>query len=210
MDAIQLIKKDHERVSALFTRYNDGGVLTGLVRRMTGNGASEAKKRQTLEAICRELEAHALMEEEIFYPAVRATGDPELARQLDEALEEHAGVKEQVAFLKEHPDAEDVAARVSKLQGDVDHHVREEEHEMLPRVEELIPDAERAALGRRMQSRKRALGGSAPKPSVSGRTASRKRTRTATAKRQTQKPARARKPAAKAKRARPKTRRRAS
>jgi hemerythrin superfamily protein len=207
MDAIELIKKDHERVNELFTRYNGGGTLTGLVRRMTGNGVSSRQKRTTLQTICRELDVHARVEEEIFYPAVRATGDPELAKQLDEAFREHAGVKEQIASLRATPDADDVDERVSKLQGDVDHHVREEENEMLPRVEDLIPESERAALGRRMQGRKRALGGAPRKAASARRTATRRatrtaKTRTATAKR------RVRKPATKAKRARTKTRRR--
>jgi hypothetical protein len=206
MNAIALIKKDHAKVSGLFTRYNDGGVITGLVRRMTGNGASERQKRTTRETICRELDVHTRMEEELFYPAVRATGDPDLARQLDEAFKEHAGVKEQVAYLREHPDAEDADERMSKLQGDVDHHVREEENEMLPRVEELIPESELAALGRRMQARKRGLGGAAgPKKAARARrVTSRKRSGATTVKR------RARKPAAKTKRARAKSRRRAS
>lgn len=205
MNAIALIKKDHERVSGLFKRYNDGGVLTGLVRRMTGNGASEREKRSIRDTICAELDVHARMEEELFYPAVRATGDPDLARQLDEALKEHAGVKDEVAYLREHPDAEDADDRVAKLQGDVDHHVREEENEMLPRVEELIPEAELVALGRRMQARKRALGAAAPKKAGKARrSTARKRTTSPTVKR------RAQKPVAKPKRARPKSKRRAS
>ena len=206
MNAITLIKKDHEHVNGLFARYNDGGVLTGLVRRMTGNGASERQKRTTRENICRELDVHARMEEELFYPAVRATGDADLARQLDEAFKEHAEVKRQVAYLREHPDAEDADERVSKLQGDVQHHVREEENEMLPRVEELIPERELTALGRRMQARKRSLsGGVAPRKAAGARpVATRKRRASATRKR------RARKPATKTKRARAKSRRRAS
>jgi hypothetical protein len=38
----------------------------------------------------------------------------------------------------------------------VDHHVREEENEMFPLVEEHMPDAERGRLGRELAARKRA------------------------------------------------------
>jgi hypothetical protein len=45
MDAIAFLNKDHEKVTALFQRFNDGGGLTGVVRRLTGNSASPAQRR---------------------------------------------------------------------------------------------------------------------------------------------------------------------
>jgi hypothetical protein len=83
MDAITLIKKDHDKVEELFARYNGGGGLTGLVKRITGN-VPVRQKTTALEGICRELDVHARIEEEILYPALRKTGDPELQRQVDE------------------------------------------------------------------------------------------------------------------------------
>jgi len=160
MDAIELVKKDHDKVEELFARFKGGGGVTGLVRRMTGNVTSRERKT-AVAGICQELDVHAKIEEEILYPAIIATGDPELRKMIDEAIREHAGVKAQIAALRQHPDDEDLDAKVSQLESDVNHHVREEENEMLPRVEERIPENERAALGRRMQQRKRALSGRA-------------------------------------------------
>jgi len=40
MDAITLLKNDHRKVEELFRRFNDGGGLTGVVKRLTGNAAS--------------------------------------------------------------------------------------------------------------------------------------------------------------------------
>lgn len=204
MDAVQLVKKDHDRVEELFVRFKGGGGLTGIVRRMTGNVPAR-QRRTALAGICDELDAHAHIEEEILYPAIRATGDPDLAGQLDEALKEHAGVKDHVAWIRAHFDDDEVDARVGQLKSDVEHHVSEEENEMLPRVEELIPEAERVALGRRMQARKRELLGRArPAAAPPRKTAARKQT----ARKAVAAPRRARK-ASKVRRTRAKSRKRA-
>jgi len=155
MDVIMIIKKDHERVNELFSRFKGGRGLTGLVRRVTGN-VPERQRRTAVEGICRELEIHTALEEDIFYPAVRATGDPELGRQIDESLREHARVKDLVRQLREgRYEGEELDARMSALEECVQHHVREEEGEMLPRVEQIVPERQRSDLGRRMQARKR-------------------------------------------------------
>jgi len=159
MDVIELIKKDHDKVEELFARYNGGGGLTGLVKRVTG-AVSPRTKRSAVEAICRELDIHARVEEEIFYPRLEATGDPNLKWMVNESLGEHATVKEHVAVLREgRLEGDELDNRVSALQSCVDHHVNEEESEMLPRVEQLIAAEERADLGKRVQARKRALAG---------------------------------------------------
>src|SRR5580765_6654903 len=185
MDAITLIKKDHDKVEELFARYNGGGGLTGLVKRITGN-VPVRQKTTALEGICRELDVHARIEEEILYPALRKTGDPELQRQVDESIREHARVKELVGKLRTRtgePDA-DTDAMVSELQQCVDHHVREEENEMFRRMEEVVPEAERRELGRQLQERKRTLAGGTARR---GRPAERGRTRTAGVRRSTAK-----------------------
>jgi len=160
MDAITLIKKDHDKVEGLFAQYNGGGGLTGLVKRVIGNVPTR-QKTTALEGICRELDVHARIEEEILYPALRRTGDPELQRQVDESIREHARVKDLVGKLRSRtgePDG-DTDAIVSELQQCVDHHVREEENEMFPRMEEIVPEPERRALGSQLQERKRSLDG---------------------------------------------------
>jgi hemerythrin superfamily protein len=177
MDAITLIKKDHDKVEELFARYNGGGGLTGLVKRITGNVPAR-QKTTALEGICRELDVHARIEEEILYPAVRKTGDPGLQRQVDESIREHARVKDLVGKLRNRtgePDG-DTDAMVSELQQCVDHHVREEENEMFPRMEEVVPEPERRELGRQLQERKRTLASGTARRA---RPAARGRTRTA-------------------------------
>jgi len=163
MDAIELLKKDHEEVTMLFQRF-------------TGKA-----DRKVAEKICRELEVHAQIEEEIFYPAVREA-DRKLREQVDEAERDHARMKEQVRAIQarlaqEDETAEDLEGMVTALEQDVEHHVTEEEGEMFPQVADVMDENRRAELGQRLQSRKQELTGE-------GRSASRRAGRkTATASR---------------------------
>lgn len=140
MDAIELLKKDHQEVTKLFQRYSGSKDRRGA--------------KGIVEKVCRELEVHALIEEEIFYPAIREA-DRQLADQVQEALQEHARVKQQVAALQRAD--EDVEGLMTTLQQDVEHHVTEEEGEMFPRVAEVLDERRRTELGRRLQARKREL-----------------------------------------------------
>jgi hypothetical protein len=169
MDVLTLLKGDHDRVRELFQRYRGGGGLSGLVRRVTG--AVEAREqRAALAKICDELDVHALVEEEIFYPAVRGTGDEELRKQVEEAVGEHARMKQQIAAIRPRlDDAQNLADEVSELESCVEHHASEEEREMFPRAEGVMPAARRAQLASEIRSRKKAV---APR-AASTRTAAR-------------------------------------
>ena len=157
MDVIDLLKKDHEKVSALFARFQGGTGITGLFKRVTGS-VSDRERQTALDGICQELEVHAALEEELLYPDVRARGDAQLVGMVDESLREHSRVKALVAALRNRDAAnEDVDAKVVELKECVEHHVREEEHDLLPRYAQLASPDERARLGREMQARKRAL-----------------------------------------------------
>jgi hemerythrin superfamily protein len=145
MDAIELLKRDHQEVTKLFQRFGSG------------------KGAPVVEKICDELDVHSRIEEEIFYPAVREAGS-ELAREVDEAVQEHARVKQQVQSLREQlrggaADRDAFAGQVSALEQDVEHHVAEEEGEMFPQVAEAMNERQRTRLGERMQARKGELSG---------------------------------------------------
>jgi hypothetical protein len=173
MDVIEMLKQDHERVRTLFQQFRGGGGLTGLVKRVTGT-VSARERRTTAEKICRELEIHTRLEEELFYPAVRALDDPKLREMVDESLREHAQIKEQVAGLRAEPKNEELDVHVTGIEQWVQHHVAEEEKEMFPRVEELMPEERRAEIASRMQARKRSRG-AAPKAAKKAAAAKRAR-----------------------------------
>ena len=181
MDVVDLVKRDHDRVEELFTRFKGGGGLTGLVKRVTGN-VSLRQRRTAVTAVCRELDTHATLEEEILYPAARATGDADLGRMLDEAAREHARVKEMVAELRQgRHEGDDLDTKMSSLEECVSHHVREEENEMLPRIESLIDERQRARLGQRMQARRRRARARRATRRPTARRAASRRTRAKTA-----------------------------
>jgi len=165
MDAIELLKRDHQAVTELFQRFSAG----------KGGRAGEA----IVAKICKELEVHAQIEEEIFYPAVRKA-DSQLAEQVNEALREHADMKQQVAALQSR-DARmsgGLEQEVTALQQTVEHHVTEEEGEMFPRVAEALDERRRAQLGDELQERKGALMGRTRRPARRARSTSRKRAST--------------------------------
>ncbi len=156
MDAIELLKGDHRKVEDLFRRFNDGGGVTGVVKRMTGNSSSPRQRRTVADRICQELETHARIEEQIFYPAVRALRDQRLGELVGESFDEHGTIKQRVAAARESRDDEnELRERMHSLQECVDHHVHEEENEMFPLVEERMPEDERGRLGRELAASKR-------------------------------------------------------
>ena len=139
-DATALLRADHKHVSALFEQYEAA--------------RSAAKKKTIVATICLELSVHAQVEEEIFYPAVKAAlKDKEM---VPEATVEHATLKELIAQVKDQePDGEMFDAKIKVMSEYVKHHVKEEQNEMFPKAKKTRLDMN--ALGARMAARKEEL-----------------------------------------------------
>ena len=138
--ATQLIRRDHKKVEGLFEKF--------------GQTKTANAKKRVVDQVIQELEIHAKLEEEIFYPAVRKhLGEEDM---LEEAKQEHQQAKEIMRELKKM-DAEDgdLEAQFSELVEGVKHHVEEEEGEMLPKVEES--DMDLTEIGDEMSERKQEL-----------------------------------------------------
>jgi len=115
-DAIALLEADHQRVETLFTDYQSAG-------------SDMTQKLDIAQVICLELTIHAMLEEELFYPAFReATGGDEL---VDEAEREHQEVKDLIASVQE---PRDLDAVMKRLQQAVEHHVQEEREKIFPKA----------------------------------------------------------------------------
>ena len=138
---------------------------------MKDDGSGE-EKAAIVQQICMELTVHAELEEEFFYPAVREQiGDDDL---MDEAEVEHAGAKDLIAQLESmEPDDDLYDAKVTVLGEQIDHHVKEEEGEMFPKVKKAKVDT--SALGAEMASRKEELAPSDDEPEPQATAAKRKR-----------------------------------
>jgi hemerythrin superfamily protein len=141
-NATQLLRQDHKKVDGLFKKFEQAK-------------GSEAKRRIAQQAM-NELEIHAKVEEEIFYPAVKnEAGEEELVQ---EAKEEHQTVKELIRELKQMPgEDEEFQEKFSELMENVKHHVQEEEGQMFPKVEDSEMDL--AETGEQMSERKHELMG---------------------------------------------------
>lgn len=141
-DAISLLRADHKLVEQLFEQYE--------------KTRSPAKKQEIIEEICAELTIHAQIEEEIFYPqAQSALKDNEM---VPEAEVEHATLKSLIAQLQEEDrdaNAEMYDAKVKVLCEYVQHHVKEEQNELFPKVRESKLDL--TDLAEQLQERKQEL-----------------------------------------------------
>ncbi len=149
LDAIALLRADHQSVSALFDRFE--------------KTRSSTRKKAIVSQVCLELTVHAQIEEEIFYPAVKAAlKDKEL---VPEATVEHASVKDLIAQVKDvEPDGEMYDARVKVMSEFVKHHVKEEQNEMFPKAKASRLDL--VALGGQLAERKAALMGAEDNPAT--------------------------------------------
>jgi hypothetical protein len=137
MNALKLLKEQHEEVTNLFE--------------LIEQAEDEEKKRALVQEVADALAAHAAMEEEIFYPAAYAssTEDP-----LKEAVEEHLAMKRTLADIIELPvEDEQFDAKVKVLKEQVEHHVEEEEGELFKAVRAELEDEDLDRLGLEMKAR---------------------------------------------------------
>jgi general stress protein YciG len=141
-NAVELLKADHQEVNSLFKEHEMAG----------------GEDRNTIaEKIMMELEIHAKIEEEIFYPAFRAKADDEGKDLVAESIEEHQQVKDLIKELKTlDPEDETYDEKFQDLKQDVTHHVEEEEGEMFPSAEEFLGE-QLDQLGVEMEKRKQQL-----------------------------------------------------
>jgi hemerythrin superfamily protein len=135
--AVQMLKADHRKVDELFERFEATH--------------DSVKKAEIVTEVCRALIVHAEIEEQLFYPESRRVLTAEDQKMVDEAFVEHASLKGLILRLdgmRPHDALFD--AYVTVLKEYVQHHVKEEEQEYFPKVEQS--DLDLRDLGRRMQA----------------------------------------------------------
>ncbi|MBX3621049.1 MAG: hemerythrin domain-containing protein [Rhizobacter sp.] len=147
-DALKLLAADHKEVKALFKEY----------QKLCEAEADGERKQALAEQICDMLTVHATIEEELLYPAARDVLDE--ADLVDEATVEHASAKELIAQIQGMQPADELYdAKVTVLGEYIDHHVKEEEKEMFPKLRKSELDLKE--LGVSLQTRKSELMGEA-------------------------------------------------
>jgi len=142
MDIITLLKKDHQAVSELFSSLKSAG-----------EKAYKTKLR-IFEKIYTELSIHAEIEEKLFYPVIENFDKTKDITY--ESYEEHALVKQLLREIKTlAPQEEQWKAKVTVLKELVEHHVKEEEKDLFPKVKKVLPSEERILMGEKMQAFKK-------------------------------------------------------
>ena len=141
-DAIALLKADHREAEELFEKFE----------KASGDG----RKQSLAQEVCLALSVHAMIEEEIFYPACEGKVEEDL---LKESYVEHDGAKLLIAeIISGEPSDEFYDSKVKVLSEEIEHHVQEEEK----RMEGLFAQAKKAgldmdALGEQLAARKAEL-----------------------------------------------------
>lgn len=124
-DAIALLKADHRTVEDLFEKFESAG---------------GEKKQALAQQICNELKIHTIIEEEIFYPALKGKIEDDT---YTEAYVEHDAAKLMINdIMASSPDDDFFAAKVKVLSEEIKHHVHEEE----ARSEGMFAQAREAGL----------------------------------------------------------------
>ena len=138
-DAIALLKEDHRKVEDLFEQFEKAK-------------GDERKQKLALE-ICKALTIHTILEEEIFYPAIKGKVEEDL---LKESFVEHDAAKVMIAEIEAgDPSDEFYDSKVKVLSEEIEHHVEEEEKPkegLFAQTREA--DVDLKALGEQLAARK--------------------------------------------------------
>jgi hemerythrin-like domain-containing protein len=139
IDAIALLKKDHDDVTQMFEEFES---------------SDEDRKFELAAEICQALTIHATIEEEIFYPQAREAIDAE--DLMLEAEVEHDTAKYLIERIQEgEVDESQLSAMIKVLKEYVGHHIDEEQSKMFPRVKRGQLDLQ--VIGRELMERKQEL-----------------------------------------------------
>ena len=141
MDAITLLKTDHDKVKELLTELES----------TTERGV---KTRSELFATIKgELTVHEIIEEEIFYPELKS--HPKAKDIVLEGYEEHHVVDLLMAELESLDVSDETwGAKALVMKENIEHHIEEEEGEMFKTARQVFDAGELEALGARMEQRK--------------------------------------------------------
>ena len=141
MDAIALLEAEHTKMRKLLAE-------------LEATTDRAVKTRQELFATIKgELTLHEVIEEEIFYPELKA--HPKAKDIVLEGYEEHHVVDLLMSELEALPvDDESWGAKSMVMKENIEHHIEEEEGEMFKAARSVFDKGELEDLGSRMEARK--------------------------------------------------------
>ncbi len=144
MNAVELLKADHERVKAILSQLAE---------------STERAVRKRVDLLAKlemEITIHTKLEEEILYPAFKEAGGKEQDIMYYEAKEEHRTVDALVLpdLKNTEPGTPEFSGRVKVVKELLEHHIEEEETEMFPQANKLLGKARLDELGAQMEEMK--------------------------------------------------------
>ena len=129
---ITLIKDDHAKLESVFKKLES---------------AEPAQIRELLRQVTELLVPHSKAEEQVVYPAIKATV-PDEQDDIEDGLEEHHHVEATLEqLLSSDPEAPGVDGLIAAMIGEVRHHVEEEEEQILPAFAKAASNQQLSELG---------------------------------------------------------------
>jgi hemerythrin superfamily protein len=141
MDAITYLKEEHAKFRQTLT--------------MISQIENISRKKLKFDALCKDLVRHETMEQKVFYPVLRKF--PELQDILHHLLGEEKSAAETIKNFKKVSFDFMWKLRFYKFKHDVNHHAKEEEQELFPKVKKLLNKDELTILGKNMKNFKASL-----------------------------------------------------
>ena len=147
MNAIDLLKADHEKVKSILSQLSES------------TDRAVKKRTELLEKLELEVSIHTQLEEEILYPAYKAAGGKAETEMYYEAKEEHRTVDSLVLpdLKGTDPTSPEFAGRVKVIKELLEHHIEEEETDMFPHAKKILGKAKLDELGDQMLTLKASL-----------------------------------------------------
>ena len=141
MDALKLLKTDHDRVKKLLNELDET------------TERADKTRTEGLMKLKQDLKIHEAIEEEIFYPALKEHAE---AKDIVlEAFEEHDVVNMIMSEIEQTATSDETwKAKFSVMKENLEHHIEEEEGEMFDKAREIFDADVLESLGERMQARK--------------------------------------------------------
>jgi hemerythrin-like domain-containing protein len=136
-DVVERIEHDHREVEEMFAAFK-----------------ASPQKQRALE-ICDELDKHTRAEDEAVYPVFAEELSDEKAK-VKEASNEHREARQLIGQIRNTKDDQHLSQLMVQLEQAVQHHVHEEESEMLPKARRELPTEELDELGERFEEAKSA------------------------------------------------------
>lgn len=135
MDAITFLKKEHRTFRKSLTE----------IQKLS-HGPTKQKK---FDALCQDLIRHETMEQKVFYPVLRKY--PDLRDIIKHLLGEEKSAAAEIKKFNQASFEFMWDLRYIKFKHDVNHHAKEEESELFPKVKKLLTKEQLDVLGNKLQ-----------------------------------------------------------